>query len=256
MLTGCAKAPEHKEAKNLVLVSVEPYVDVVQALCGDTVQVKCVLPPHVDPHNWEPKLTDLSGYDHASIWFTIGEGFESSLRKVLPTDLQIISLAEGVETLHAACNCGIDTHFWLDPLTLAKQAERIATTLHVSPKEFVAKLKKQDQALKKALKPAQGKIMVTSHGAFTYFCHRYKIEQFVIEPEEGKEPLPKYLTQLATTLRKEKERILGIFTQPQHSNKAATILSNDLHIPMYEVDPYKKNVFETWMELEKDLTRD
>ena len=83
-----------------------------------------------------------------------------------------------------------------------------------------------------------------------------RIEQFVIEPEEGKEPLPKYLTQLATTLRKEKERILGIFTQPQHSNKAATILSNDLHIPMYEVDPYKKNVFETWMELEKDLTRD
>ena len=273
-LLGCAKAKTPSPEKPLILLSIEPYVSMVEEIAGDAVIAKCVLPSYVDPHNWEPKHRDLTNYDSAQIWFTIGEGFESPLLKKLKSinpKLKAVSLSSSLEKLHGCDhhhhhgNCGYDTHFWLDPILDIKQAKIICDTLSELIPEKSAqfeenylqlkdKLTRIDKAFTTSLKPFKSKILVTSHGAYTYFCHRYNIRQFVIEPNEGKEPRPKDLTLLITDLKTEHTQITGIFTQPQHSNKAAKILAQALSIPMYSVDPYKKNYIETMVLLETYLT--
>ncbi len=273
-LFGCSKPKEISSEKPLVLLSVEPYVSMTQEIAGDTVIAKCVLPPYVDPHNWEPKHRDLEQYDKAKIWFTIGEGFESPLlKKLKPINLQLkaIALFQTFERLPACAHdhghreCGFDSHFWLDPILNIKQAKIICDTLSkLIPEKALFfeenyfklkdKLLRMDEAFSHSLKPLKNKILVTSHGAYTYFCKRYNLKQLIIEPNEGKEPRPKDLTHLVTGLKKEHSQILGIFTQPQHSNKAAKILANALSLKIYSVDPYKKNYIETMVLLETYLT--
>lgn len=270
-LFGCSSSPEKKDLRPLVLVSVLPYVELVEAISGGAVNVKCVLPAYVDPHNWEPKHRDLANYETASLWFTIGEGFESPLLKKLKSiqpNLKTVSLAGPVKKLGSSCEhaeCGFDTHFWLDPLTDIKQAEVIYNALaekipekgqlfHENLLRLKEKLTTVDRALAKSLEPFRGKILVTSHGAYTYFCNRYGLIQFVIEPQEGKEPRPKDLTYLISNLKKDPNSILGVFTQPQHSNKAAKILAKALNLPLFSVDPYKKTYMETMVLLETDIT--
>ncbi len=271
-LFGCAKAKEPIVGKPLILLSVEPYVAMVEEIAGTEVIAKCVLPAYVDPHNWEPTQRDLTGYDKAQIWFTIGEGFESPLLKKLKSvnlKLKAVPLGSSFEKLpaceHHHENCGFDTHFWLDPVLDIKQAEIIYETLSLLLPEkeplfkenyiiLKEKLTRIDKAFSISLKPVSKKILVTSHGAYTYFCKRYNLRQFVIEPNEGKEPRPKDLTHLISDLKNEHSDILGIFTQPQHSNKAAKILARALSIPLYSVDPYKKNYIETMVLLETYLS--
>jgi zinc transport system substrate-binding protein len=283
-LFGCAKKPSSEVTKPLILFSVEPYVYMCEEIAKDLVNAKCVLPSYVDPHNWEPKHRDLAEYDRATLWFTIGEGFESPLLKKLKTvnpKLKVVSLASNVEKLAACESCkhhdhehadhhhnhaSYDTHFWLDPITDIQQAKLICDTLSSLIPEKASffeenyidlknKLLRMDKAFSRSMKPLKGKILATSHGAYTYFCNRYSIEQFVIEPSEGKEPRPKDLTYLVNDLKKKRDLILGIFTQPQHSNKAAKILAKSLSLPLYSVDPYKKNYIETMILLETYLTK-
>ncbi len=268
-LFGCAKQKESHSEKPLILLSVEPYVSMVEEIAGDSVIAKCVLPAYVDPHNWEPRQRDLTDFEHARIWFTIGEGFESPLLKKLKTvnaKLKAVSLSQNFERLttcdhhHHGCS-GIDTHYWLDPILDIKQAKVICDSLSLLIPEkkdqfeknytqLRDKLIKLDEVFQTSLKPLKNKILVTSHGAYTYFCKRYHITQFVIEPDEGKEPRPKDLTHLLADLKTHQSDIIGIFTQPQHSNKAAKILAEVLSVPMYSVDPYKKNYIETMVLLE------
>ena len=227
---GCAKAKPHLPGKPLILLSVEPYVSIVQEIAGDSVVAKCVLPSYVDPHNWEPKHRDLAEYDSAKIWFTIGEGFESPLLKKLKSinhDLKAVSLSKNIEKIsgceHDHGNCGFDTHFWLDPIldieqakiicdTLAEMLPEKATIFEENYYKLKEKLTKLDKAFSASLRPLSHSILVTSHGAYTYFCKRYHIRQFVIEPNEGKEPRPKDLTHLIADLNANHSKILGSFT--------------------------------------------
>jgi zinc transport system substrate-binding protein len=285
-LFGCTKKAPEEVKKPLILFSVEPYVFMCEEIAKDLVNAKCVLPSYVDPHNWEPKHRDLTGYENATLWFTIGEGFESPLLKKIKTvnpKLKVVSLAQNIDRITACASCNhahsheknsshshqhpsYDTHFWLDPITDIRQAKLICDTLSsIIPEKATFfednyivlknKLQKIDKTFSKSLKPVQGKILATSHGAYTYFCHRYSIEQYVIEPSEGKEPRPKDLTNLVNTLKSKRDLILAIFTQPQHSNKAAKILAKTLSLPIYSVDPYKKNYIETMILLETYLTK-
>ena len=273
LVFGCSHTPSKKNSHPLVLVSVDPYVTMVKEITGDLIDVRCVLPSSVDPHNWEPTLKDLSGYEHALLWFTIGEGFEYPLLKALRSsqpNLENISLAAPpVVRLGSVCehenhdHCtGYDTHFWLDPITDISQAEIITETLSEKFPDHAAQFQENFAALTKKLVeldytiattliPVKGKIIVTSHGAYTYFCHRYDLRQFVIEPQEGKEPRPKDLTNIVSALKQEPDQIIAIFTQPQHSNKTAKTLSQELHKPIISIDPYNQNYIETIRSLEK-----
>ncbi len=252
------------DSKPLVLVSIEPYAYMVNRIANDNVNVVTVVPPGVDPHNWEPSYKDMNKLNNASVWFTIGEGFEPALEKKLREvnpKLIIFNLNDQVKTLadpstHEGHHHEFDTHTWLSPSLLITQSRFVTKILEDQDplndevyrdnlQKLEVELKALDASSAKALLPYHGDILVTTHGAYTYYCHDFGIEQIVIEPSSGKEPRMRDITDLVKNLKEEKKRIIGIFIQPQHTNKAAKILEKDLNIPTYMVDPYAENFIET-----------
>jgi len=260
--------------KPKILVTVEPYVEMVHQIAGDKVEILSVIPAGVDPHNWEPTIKDMSKLGNARIWFTIGETFEGTLFKKLhevTPSLSEVSLASVVDLIspeahaHPGCNACYDTHLWLSPKEDIKQSKLILETLiHLMPDEsqyfaknqasLEAKLVKMDQRLTKSLAPYKGKVLVTTHGAYTYFCRDYGIKQLVIEPSSGKEPRSQDITKVVNQIRTEKANIIGIFIQPQHANKAAKKIAALMKFPIYMVDPYEREYLKTMITLQSDIS--
>ena len=273
-ISGMATTELKKPSKPIVLVTVPPYQKMVTQLASDAVEVIPVIPPHVDPHNWEPTYKDMERLRGAIVWFTIGEGFEPSLAKKLTEvnpKMHIYNLNTQISAPKSAENHyhsdnesrrnhhnhpEYDTHTWLAPIFAKQQASFIANILSdivpLEDAEIKNNYLKLEETLKEldvnsthALLPFHGDIIVTTHGAYTSYCDAFNLIQVVIEPSEGKEPRMGEITSLISDLKKDKARIIGIFTQPQHSNKAAMIIARDLNIPTYEVDPYEADYIET-----------
>lgn len=248
--------------KPLILVSVAPYAEMVHQIGGDTVDVRCVVPANADPHGWEPTYSEMNALRKARVWLTTGLGFEPSLleklREINP-EMTIFPLYDKVERLPAV-GCqhkeSFDTHLWLSPKLCMAQARLIESVLIGLEQEHAAlyrrrtlalegKLRNLDNELEKKLTPFQGKLVVTSHGAYTYFCHAYGLQQLVIEPACGKEPRMKEVAQLANRLRQERDQIVAILAQPQHTNKAANILGRDLGLRVHLIDPNQSDYIAT-----------
>ena len=278
-ITKMSPPSEEDTGKPLVLVTVEPYVEMVEQIAGDSVEVMAVIPAEVDPHNWEPTLKDVSRLQKAKVWFEIGESFEPALeRRLHEVNNQMVfyNLNHQVKTVQSPDHHDhahghhhhheFDTHTWMSPALALAQARFIAPVLSdlVPLQDEMIKqnylkleeeLKELDASCATSLKPYHNDILVTTHGAYTYYCDAYGLQQEVIEPSGGKEPLMGELSSQVKHLRAERNRIVGIFIQPQHTNKAAKIIANDLGIEAYMLDPYAKDYTETIRRLTLFITR-
>jgi len=286
-LGGCGliSPPEKKHNKTpIILVSIAPYKKLLKEIAHNKVDVISVIPPDIDPHNWEPTYRDVADLQEALAWFTIGERFENRLLEKLEkvgAKLEAVSLANVAlkefhgplpETkvnlfytdAHHGHHHALDTHFWLDPLLMIAQARAVRDTLSdLFPKEAAfftenflklkEKLTNLDNAQQLDLAFCKGKILATSHGAYTYYCFRYGLYQLTIEPFSGKEPRAKEISALTEEMRKKQTDLLAIIMQPQHTNKAAKILAHELSLPLFVIDPYGEDYEETISSLTQAL---
>lgn len=270
VVVGCGKAPV--KVKPTILVSVEPHAEMVHQIAGNTVEIISVVPSGVDPHNWEPTIKHMTTLHGAAVWFCVGESFESILLKKLRVsnpELKKIELYQNIKRLpdpSGHCKTCMDNHIWLSPKLDIIQAETIATILaDLLPeqktffannlKQLVEKLNALDQELRKDLAPYAGKVLLTTHGAYTYFCNEYGLRQLVIEPVEGKEPKTKDITELSQKIESDRPNIIGVFLQPQHTNKAATQIAKNLKLRTYMVDPYRRHYIKTMEQLKDAVQR-
>jgi zinc transport system substrate-binding protein len=164
-LNGCNQvSQEQKNEKLNVIVSVLPQKAFVNAVGGDLVNVKEIIPPGGSPATYEPRPSDLILVEKADIYFRIGHiSFEKShIEKFagLNPDMKIIDTSINVELRHFGKHdehthenqeelakdygehnegepeheeeydlAGIDPHTWLSPIQVKKQVDIIAQTL-------------------------------------------------------------------------------------------------------------------------------
>ncbi len=235
--------------KDVLLVSLSPYITLVKQIVGDEFEVKAVVPPGADPHHYEPTSKQLQGLLKGKILFGIGESFEKKLLPLLPC--KKVDLASELPLIHSSCSDGChhdleDRHIWLSPKLLILQVNKINQTLCTEfpeKKELFEKnstsliysLEKLDQDLTKLLSNVDQKAFLISHPAFAYFCKDYSCEQISLEME-GKESKPK---DIETAIEKAKKCNAKVaIAIPQHNNKGSQIVAQKLHIPVRYIDPY------------------
>jgi len=259
-------------SKPLVIVSAAPYIEIVKQIAGEKVFVQSIIPPDVDPHNFEPSPRDMGPLLHTALWIQVGEGFEplleNRLKETTPS-IHILNLPSVTKTLKGACHChhhhhdeghDIDTHYWLDPITVAHQAKSIAAFLTlVLPQEekyfqertlqLKSKLYALNKKLTEELAPFKGGVFLTTHKAYGYFCNRYHLIQIGIEPEDGKEMRSKEIQHVMEEAKEHKNELIGVLMQPQHVNRAAETIAATFKLPLFMVNPYEEDYIATINEL-------
>ncbi len=73
-LCGCSMKPSKEENDKLqVLTTIFPPYDFVREIAGDRVELKMLLPPGNESHNYEPTLKDLSAIQKSDLFFYVGD---------------------------------------------------------------------------------------------------------------------------------------------------------------------------------------
>ena len=264
---ACGGKKPVESQKPLIWVSIAPYVEIVQRIAGDEIEVETIVPQGANPHSFEPTSRQAARMSEGKIWFRIGEPFEKKLLSLLEVrnpDLAVLDLRNKVdlikeEGLHCAhcCMDHQDRHIWMSPKETSIQAVEIAQILEKTFPEkkeaieknlsqLLADLKKLDEEILTLLKGTANRVILVSHPAFGYFCRDYDCEQLSVE-YEGKEPRPKHIEELIS-LAKSKHTEVAI-ALPQYNNKGAQLIAEKLRVPVRMIDPYSSAYFETMLKV-------
>jgi len=239
-------------ATETILVSVNAYQGLVQELVGPKAEVLSVVPKGADLHSFEPTPRHVEELANGSIWFTIGEPFEEHVRLALP-QITTVDLREGVPLIRekeCAGSSGADPHIWTNPKLMLIQLETIYTSLkRIVPLERYTSLRGKLEALiekfDELFKEARGSVIVIAHGAYSYLCHEYGIEQLCLEYGE-KEPTLARMQHILDTAKG--HRVTTVFSIKQHSQKGINRVAQLLNASVVELDPLSSNYIENMRE--------
>lgn len=179
--------------KPVVVATTSFLADITQALAGDAVEVRSLLPLGADPHIYEAVPGDALLLAKADLIVENGlnlEGWLSELIAQAGKDAKRVIATQGISPIGSEEHAGsYDPHAWMDPLLGRQYAQNISLALQqLVPAQAAylqARLARYDslllathQQIEQLLAgiPANRRVIATTHDAFRYFGKRYNMD--------------------------------------------------------------------------------
>ncbi len=211
--TGAQPAgTSESDRKIQVVASFYPLYDFASHVGGDRAAVTSLVPPGIEPHDWEPTLGDVTRVASADMLIINGAGFERwadsiGAREIINTS-EGIAFEEHEEVEDEYGHGAVNPHIWLDPVLAKHQVEVIKDALvQVDPANadhydedaasYIAELDSLDSFIRSELSGCEKSEFIAFHDAFGHFAERYGLEQHAIHgiSPEG-EVLPQRLQEV------------------------------------------------------------
>lgn len=241
---GCqaktAEKTENNDGKVDVMVSIEPLREFTKIIGGDKVNVKTMVPNGAEPHDFEPKTSDLVELNKSKIFVYNGLGMEHWIDHVLNTienkKVKVVNASKGADILKEGDK--VDPHLWLSLKGAKQEALNIKNALvEVDPKNkdyYEANYKKFSEEVDSLIKEYQGKFnevkskdFITGHAAFGYLCREFGLKQVSVENLFGEgEITPQKMKDIVEFCKK--NNIKTIFMPELASEKISQTLANEV----------------------------
>ena len=235
--------------KVVALTSFYPLYEFTKEVGREKVDVLLLVPPGIEPHDWEPSIQDLQLIQQADIIIINGVGFENWFEDIekLNLELAIIDSSNGINIIkeidvnqHENNYFDVslaDPHIWLNP-TLAKlQVKNIADGLikldpdnsvyyRDNSENYIKKLDTLDSKIRNELSNCN-KDFVAFHNAFTYFAKEYGLNQHtIVSNEPHSESTSKTLEKIISLAKEMKIQI--IFTEEGIDKRTSEVIAKEL----------------------------
>lgn len=281
MIIGCGEsndknAVKNEETKPSITVSIFPLKEFAEEIAGDKVDINCLVPNNMEPHDYEPKTKDFEKLINSDAFIYNGLGLEEWVEKVNEVikneDVLIVDSSKNVDSItiedenheeehnhdneeeHDHEHGAIDPHSWLSLKEAQVQSEAIKDTLiEIDPEnkayyeqnynEFKQKLDDLYNKYNEKFQTLQNKNFITGHAAFGYLCMDFGLEQKSVENVFGEgEPTPKQLENLVNFCKE--NNITTIFSESLASPKVSETLAAEVGakvIPIYTLESQEDN---------------
>ncbi len=175
--------------------------DFVREVGGDAVEVDQILEPNTDPHEYEPRPSDVATRPTPKLVFASGDGLDDWVDEVVSesgSDAEVVDLGAVVPVRSRARRAGtrgqlehdsFDPHWWHDPRNAAAAVREIERRLAAADPAkkpvFAAQRRRLPRRAARPSTPgsprawpvpAAERKLVTDHDAFGYFADRYGID--------------------------------------------------------------------------------
>lgn len=243
ILPACKKPYDSKTISGNPLAIEMFLADIAQNIAGDRMIIDSLIPPGMDPHNFELTPQDRVRIEESTILIINGAGLEEWISPVLESveeDKMVIISSDGLTTRQTSGDHGeIDPHFWLDPLLVIHYVENIRNGfIRVDPEgklvyeknaeEYIQKLSDLDEWIKERVTeiPAENRKLVTNHESLGYFADRYGFEiigAIIPSTTSGSSPSAEELANLVNVIKAtgSKAIFIEIESNPQLANQVA-----------------------------------
>jgi zinc transport system substrate-binding protein len=254
-LAACNQGPA--PAPNLLVVtSFYPLYEFTRQVAGPAARVVSLVPPGVEPHDWEPSPQDLTLIREARLFVYNGAGLEPWVSRLEDARASsgpvMVRATEGIPLLTASQSGdhgepAPDPHVWLDPVLAQSMVETIraalvradpahAATYAENARGFTAKLQALHEAFRAGLEDCARTEIVTSHAAFGYLARRYGLTVVPVmglAPES--EPTPAQLASIVRFAREKKVKY--IFFETLVGPKLAETLAREVGAQILVFNP-------------------
>jgi len=256
LAVAAASCTPSAPSRGQAAASVFPIYDLARRVAGDRLEVRLILAPGLDPHDYEPRPQDVVGLEDAGLIFAVGLGLDpwaqSLARSAGAGEARVFELGPLMDPILAPPGMIrpeplIDPHFWTDPVRAQRAVDVIVEALSgLDPpgapfyRERASTLRRSIQALHVDV-GRQSQIwtrrrIVTFHGSLFYFAARYGLQVAgVVQPVPGSEPSARHLEALLAELRAAEPAAL--FSEPQLESQLAATLAREAGVALHPIDP-------------------
>ena len=187
--------------RKVIVCSTTQIADFARQIVGDRCEVKCILAPGQDPHlhqitNDDKKLVAEADLLLENGWHLEGKEWMRTMAKSAGKEKSLVTCVSGIEPLELeeVDETGEpvlveDPHAWFTPRNAAVYVRNILNAVVQIEPDHADEFRARTQLYLEQLRtldlwitrqvnavPANGRILVTSHDAFNYFCRAYKFE--------------------------------------------------------------------------------
>ena len=169
-----------------VVATTTQVADLVRQVGGNRVSVDGMLRPGGDPHDYEPRPSDVAAVAKADVVFRSGGEVDDWLGDVIGNaggDAEVVTLIDSVRRLDD------DPHWWQDPRNAVRAVEVIRARLaRLDPggrstyRRNAERVERELRALDRRIAACVGRVprskrkIVTTHDALGYFARRYGVK--------------------------------------------------------------------------------
>lgn len=249
MFCGCAEQTQTVESdKPKVYASFYAMYDFARMIGGDNIELSCMVPSGVEPHDWEPSASDIAKLEKADIFIYSGSNMEHWTESVLPTlsneNLRVICMSDYVSSEN-----GKDPHIWLSPDNLISFIGALKDAYIDADGENRQKYEenyniysKKAQELAQKFKETSNEFkmhdIIVSHEAYGYMCDILGINQTAIEGLAGEsDPTPAKLAEIIKIIKD--KNIKYIFTEPGQSEKVIDTVAAEANVEVLSLSPFE-----------------
>jgi ABC-type Zn uptake system ZnuABC Zn-binding protein ZnuA/ABC-type Mn2+/Zn2+ transport system permease subunit len=259
LAAGCGSSGS-SEGKLEVVATTTQIGDWSRTVGGEAVSVSQVLQPNSDPHEYEPRPSDVQATARAALVFANGEDLDAWIDEIVTdsgSDATVVDLGDAVpdpmpgehgeehageehgeddDHEHAGAH---DPHWWHDPRNVEAAVQEIAGQLtkadpanrrvyRRNAERYLERLRRLDSGIARCVAsvPAADRKLVTDHDAFGYFARRYGIEVVgAVIPSQTTQAQPsaKDVSELVDLI--ERERVRAIFPESSLSSTVADAIA-------------------------------
>jgi ABC-type Zn uptake system ZnuABC Zn-binding protein ZnuA/ABC-type Mn2+/Zn2+ transport system permease subunit len=223
--------------------------DFARTVAGDRVDVEQLLDPNTDPHEYEPRPSDVSAAADAKLMFRSGGDLDDWSEEVLSdsgSDATLLDLSAGLPVRLRGEEEGgggeeLDPHWWHDPTNAIAAVREIRAALAeadpaharqyaANARTYIGELRRLEQGIRAcigAVSPDRRKL-VTDHDAFGYFARRYGVEvvgAVIPAITTQAQPSAGELAELADVVRR--EHVHAIFPESSVNNRLAEAIARE-----------------------------
>ncbi len=192
LLAGCGSTATSNGRLDVVATTTQ-IGDWARNVGGCDVDVHQILQPNTDPHEYEPRPSDVEAAARAKLVLENGDGLDRWMEKVLSSaggGPAVVVLGDRVpERRPGAGSDRVDPHWWHDPRNAVAAVGEIRDALvRADPAHaaryrraaaaYTAKLTALDRGIAACIAtvPRAQRKLVTDHDAFGYFAARYGLD--------------------------------------------------------------------------------
>jgi ABC-type Zn uptake system ZnuABC Zn-binding protein ZnuA len=232
-----------------VVATTTQIADFARAVGGDRAQVVQLLAPNTDPHEYEPRPSDVRASTDAKVVLENGDNLDRWMKDIVKQaggEPTVVDLGARVPVRLPGESSGpeasrYDPHWWHDPRNAQAAVAAIRDALtRANPDAkaiyarnaatYLAELRALDSAIAACVRqvpPSQRKL-VTDHDAFGYFAHRYDIQVVgAVIPSQTTQAQPsaRSVARLVRLIRR--EHVTAVFPESSINPKLARAIARE-----------------------------
>lgn len=225
-----------------VVATTTHVADFARQVGGRQVEVTQLLQPNTDPHDYEPRPSDLRAVAEADVVLASGgdlDGWIADVAERSGTDAEVVDVGAG-RPVTLQGDDGADPHWWHDPANARHAVARIrdalgaaeparASALAPGADAYLGRIDRADRAVRGCMDavPAAERKLVTDHDAFAYLARAYDLDvvgAVIPATTTQAQPSAGEVAALARTIRR--ERVRAVFPESSLNPRLARAIAD------------------------------